>query len=234
MMEDLRVLSLERTPHRLELFHSRNPHVPCVVQTAVDGQTVDRLRYPSLKHSDGALGCLLSHMAFWDEVIEAGRPMTIFEDDAIVHLSFMGAHRKVLESLPKDWDIILWGWNFNALLMFDMVPGAWGGMQCELGELRRHIDRYQNCRLAANASKLYRAWGTVGYAISPSGAKFLRRQDAITQDVVIQFPDMGETQVLNVGVDVMMNAFYPMMNAFVCIPPLVVTTMDDSTIGPTA
>jgi hypothetical protein len=45
---------------------------------------------------------------------------------------------------------------------------------------------------------------------------------------------MGETQVLNVGVDVMMNAFYPMMNAFVCIPPLVVTTMDDSTIGPTA
>lgn len=232
MREDLRVLSLERTPERLAQFRQINPHVPVIVQKAVDGKTVDRSLYPGLKHSDGALGCLLSHLAFWDEVIALDRPLTIFEDDAIVHRYFLQFSRHILNTMPKGWQFCAWGFNFNALLMFDMVPGAACAVQCEEGLLRHNAYRFPTSRFTPNAVKLYRSWGTVGYALSPAGAAFLRnKRSAFTTDCSLSFPDLKRT-VWNVGVDVMLNAFYPTIEAFVCIPPLVITTQDDSTIGP--
>ncbi len=230
-MTDLCVLSLERTPHRLELFRARNPHINAEVAHAIDGSKVDRSRYPDLKHSDGALGCMISHQQFWQNVVNAKRPATIFEDDAIIHHSFPRASQKIIEALPLDWHICLWGFNFDALMMCELVPGSACTVVNQQDLLRQSIDRYQHWRFKPNVVKLYRAWGTVGYAISPRGAKRLLDEPMISRDCTLRFPDLVREMVIhNVGVDVMLNAFYPTMNAFVSLPPLVVTTQDDSTI----
>ena len=233
-----RVLSLARTPERLRAFGRRNPWLDAEPQVAVDGRTMDRTALvaagiigPGIPHSDGALGALLSHHSFWEDVAESGEPMAIFEDDAIVHEEFADGLRICLQRMDDDWQFIALGWNFDALMQFEILPGVTCRTASSLEGLRANISNYSSAPFFPEPFRLHRMWGFCGYAISPAGARFFLDQPIIGQKCNVAFPDLGQT-IYNDGVDAIVNAFYPTMKAYVCIPPLVVTTQDESTIVP--
>lgn len=82
------------------------------VQEEVKKVGLKILRYPAIKHSRGHTGCILSHMALWQEAKELGIWMTI-EDDVL----FLPEARENLEQaysqLPDDWDMLYLGATLN-------------------------------------------------------------------------------------------------------------------------
>jgi glycosyl transferase, family 25 len=229
-----RVISLQRTPERLTRFRAVNRHVRADLLQAVDGATVDRVALessgiiaPNLPYTDGALGNTLSHLAFWDQVIAAQRPMTVFEDDAVVNGQFMETAPTVLAGLPSDWHICLWGFNFDDHLAFGPLPGiATCIASFDQEALRANLDKFRHLKLRPMAYRLLRAFGIVSYALSPAGAKLLRERCLPVPAVAFQLPGLPHA-TRNTGFDVTLNALgYPHVNAYVCFPPLVVTPND--------
>ena len=72
--------------------------------SAVDGSTV---QLPAnWKHTAGAYGCLLSHIAVVQEARELGhKSVLIFEDDAVFDPEFEIKFGSFVEQVPFDWDI---------------------------------------------------------------------------------------------------------------------------------
>jgi len=88
-----------------------------------------------IKHSDltyGAIGCYLSHANLWLKLHKSENDFfLIFEDDSRLPINFNKKFKIVLETLPKDWDIILLGYvrvfpsePYNKI--YDRVKGYWG------------------------------------------------------------------------------------------------------------
>ena len=130
----IRFINLDRTPNRCREFLAVNKHLSHVSRfAAIDGNDLDpdalvrdgiiSVGIPQI-YTRGNLGLALSHFALWREAIESGNTVTICEDDAIFNRDFLHAADKVISRLPTDWDLVLWGWNFDASLMMDLLPGV--------------------------------------------------------------------------------------------------------------
>ena len=72
----------------------------------------------------GAVGLALSHFNLWDSAIASGEMVTIAEDDAIFNRNFDSLAEAVIKTLPADWNMIVWGFNFDLFLCFDILPGV--------------------------------------------------------------------------------------------------------------
>lgn len=226
---NIHLINLDRTPERLESFRRINSHVKNLTRfSAVDGTKIDRealiangilTRDVSPTYTNGALGNALSHIELWKMAAQSGRPLTTLEDDAIVHRSFDEAAPQVLSNLPSDWDIILWGWNFDAGLIFDLLPGvsACAGKFFE-EDLRRGWRNFQDLPIRPQPFRLFAGFGVVCYSVSSNGAKELIKRTLPIRKVA------GKRA--NSGIDVSMNDIYSSLNAFVCFPPLVITPND--------
>ena len=130
------VINLPRNKHRLELFrHNYKLPIPCVMKEAVDGYTLNAeslykdgilsqralmtiqgaLRNePKTNHADirslGAVGCSLSHIGIWNDMITKKTELTfVLEDDAQVDNIKIDDIMKRLSKLPKDWHIYMIG-----------------------------------------------------------------------------------------------------------------------------
>lgn len=128
------VISLERTPHRYNVFKS-NSFAPKVFPRlelfpATDGNKIDVradsrisaygrasiMRGERRSHSGlatrGMAGLYISHVEVWKAFLESGENLGIvFEDDAMVESNAAAAFDEVLASLPldpEDWDVDLW------------------------------------------------------------------------------------------------------------------------------
>lgn len=224
------VISLERTPQRLRWFRAMNPHIRAEAMPAVDGLTIDRADIirrrviaPALPFGDGALGCLMSHLAVWDRVIEAREAATVFEDDAVSNGDFPLLHNQVIADLPADWHIILWGWNFNAPMQFEVLPGVSSGfIGMDQDRARASLDAFRKLAVMPEAYRIKRAFGTFAYSISPGGASALKRLCLPVRPFSLPVPGLA-TSMHNVGLDVTLSAVYEQINAFVCFPPVVIT-----------
>jgi GR25 family glycosyltransferase involved in LPS biosynthesis len=199
---------------------------------AVDGSRLDRqallarnLVDPEIlgRYTPGALGNALSHIALWDEAIERQSAMTICEDDAIFNRGFRAASRSALEALPKTWDLILWGWNFDSHLTFEILPGV---SHCSAAfdqeAMRAGVERFVSETFEPRVFRMLKACGTVCYTVSAKGAPRLRRHAVPLRPMEVHFPGLGRT-LPNGAIDIVLSALYPSIEAYVSVPPLVIT-----------
>lgn len=230
----VQVINLDRSPDRFTAFAQRNRHLGEVERrSAVDGRTIDRdalaaagIIQEPLDYTDGAIGVALSHLLAWEQ-FPAGAPyLTMCEDDAVFHPQFTDRAPALIASLPADWDIVLWGWNFDAELCFDLLPGispCVGRFDPSLGGSA--ADGFRDQMLTPGLYRLWRAFGVPAYTVSPAGAAKLLAHCLPLRPGLVEFPDLGRSMP-NLGIDIAMSAAYPALNAHVCVPPLVLTRND--------
>ena len=241
------VINLDRSADRLAEFAAVNRHLSRVGRwSAIDGTTLDPSALvaegvigPEIasRYSQGSLGLALSHLALWKKCSETGRPITVCEDDAIFHRGFEHYAGPILERLPGESHLILWGWNFDVPLVFDFLPGV---SPCQAifdqTAMRSAVTTFQTLPLSPQPFRLLFAFGTLCYTIFPAGADALRRRCLPISGEKFFFPAL-ERDVPNYGIDIMMANLYPRLAVFVCFPPLVVSRNDPAsslTVDPAA
>ena len=229
----LALLNLDRSPDRLAEFVRVNGHLGTVTRfAAVDGRTLDpqilvaqRLVEPAVlpTYTPGALGAACSHLGLWAKAVEEARAITVCEDDAILHRQFPALADGLIATLPPDWDVVLWGWNFDSYLQFDLLAGVSTCLAAfNQATMRGGIDAFQNHAAAPRLFRLLRAFGTACYSISPKGAAILRSHCIPLRPMPVWFDGLNR-EIPNTGLDIMMNAAYPSIQAYVSFPPLAIT-----------
>jgi len=225
----LYVISLERTPERWRAFEAANQGVPDYTRfDAVDGRKIDPnalisggLMAGGLSYTPGAMGCALSHISLWRACAAADGPVTVCEDDAILHPDFH-ASAVVAADLQPDFDIILWSWNFNSVLAGEVFKGAPFAMGFDEARMRQSVAAFRSQRPAPTLLRLSRALGTPCYTLSPKGAAKLLALCLPLAPCRVFFPLLNRESD-NTGIDIPMNAAYSEIDAFVAFPPLALT-----------
>jgi GR25 family glycosyltransferase involved in LPS biosynthesis len=227
----IHVISLERDHERIKRFLTGNAHLPAIVRPpAIEGRKLDRdllerTGYISkpLSYNNAALGNAYSHIELWCKAVESGEAVTIAEDDAIFAPNFSSASAEVLCKLDADWDIILWGWNFDAFLWLEIPEGvSTCKLQFDQQELRKNIEVFRSRGFSYNPLRLRNSFGLMAYTISPTGAKSMMEICLPLQDTLIEFDGFGVV-IENKTIDAIMNRAYPRLKAYVCMPPLAVS-----------
>lgn len=232
---DWLVISLKRTPERLRQFELVNSHVGVSIQAleAVDGLQLDRdvleqdgLISAGLPWGPGAIGAALSHRLCWLRAIETDRLVVVFEDDVYLRRDFVVSVLTLVESLPADWDVILFGYNTDSILDVEVVPG-WNAR----GEFSpRYPVPADRERFAASSGRvaplrLHNAFGTCCYAISAQGARKLVDGCFPLSVTPILVPALQSYLLPQTG-DALMNGFYRRLGAYVCLPPIAMPIND--------
>jgi len=225
----LYVISLERTPQRWRAFEAANEGGPTYTRfDAVDGLKVDPAELISsgmvasdLSYTPGAMGCALSHITLWRACAVADGPITVCEDDAILHPHFQTCAAAAADLQP-DFDLILWGWNFNSVLAGELFAGAPFAMGFDEDRMRQSIAAFRFQRPAPTLLRLHRAFGTLCYTLSPKGAAKLLALCLPLAPRRVFFPLLNRESD-NTGVDIPMNAAYPEIAAYAAFPPLALT-----------
>jgi GR25 family glycosyltransferase involved in LPS biosynthesis len=235
----VKVINLQRSTDRLTEFMSCNSHLTDVsIFPAVDGQCVDirSLAERGLVTQDilsaysvRALGCALSHSALWDMCIAGGDILTIAEDDTVFNARFDGSAEKVIDKLPAEWDLIIWGWNFDLFVCFELFPGVSHCLaQFEQDRMTSNIGLFHDQSVSPLSFKLLWAFGTPCYTVSPKGAHTLKSRLLPLRPKKILCPEGIRAYPYKAyyhgsSIDHALNGIYRQLDAFVCFPPLVVT-----------
>jgi glycosyl transferase, family 25 len=175
------VINLDRSPERMERFRQVNSHLPHVTRfSAVDGKTVKRatlldqqLFAEPIFFKAGNVGVTLSNRELWNMAASKSEYITVFEDDAIIHKDFAALAPALIAELPHDWDVVLWGWNFDAPLSFDILRGVPCLARFSQSDLRKQWQTLQTDTIRPALRRLHYGFGTVAYSLSPAGAKKL-------------------------------------------------------------
>ena len=234
-MDKVNVISLERSELRRANFQKTNTRLNFDFFNAVDGSrlTTDAIQNtglfePNLPYTKGAYGSALSHLALWDQALATNELVTVAEDDGIFRNDFQLRSRQLISSLRKDWDIVLWGWNFDSILSLDVMPGVSPAvMQFDQSMMRDNIDTFQAIDSEVAALKLDKCFGLVGYTISPQGAEKFKNLCCPLSNFETYFPLLNRN-LPNNSLDLAMNRFYQSTETFVSFPPLVITKNEHS------
>jgi GR25 family glycosyltransferase involved in LPS biosynthesis len=230
---DIALINLDRTPDRLAEFVRVNRHLQTVKRyAAVDGRTLDTnaliadgLIEPAIlaAYTKGALGNACSHLGLWGIAVQESRAVTVCEDDAILNRHFAEAADRLMAALPADWDIVLWGWNFDSYLLFDMLPGVSTCLAAfDQAAMRAGVEHFQAQAVSPRLFRLQRAFGCPCYSISAKGAALFRSHCIPLREMPVFFPGLNRHRP-NDGIDIPMNDAYPQLQAYVSFPPLAIT-----------
>jgi GR25 family glycosyltransferase involved in LPS biosynthesis len=238
----IHLINLDRSADRLAEFVAANGHVESIERfSAIEGAAQDIAalvrdgifeRGVAEVYGAGAVGAALSHLALWEKAIVTNAALTVCEDDAVFNRDFAAASQRLIATLPSDWDFVLWGWNFDSYLLFELMPGVSPCLACfDEAQMRAGQIAFQNQAIAPQAFRLQRALGIPCYSVSPKGARALRAACLPLAKIRVYFPGLNR-HVPNFGIDVAMNHRFPDIKAFVSFPPLVITRneMKKSTI----
>lgn len=231
---DIVLINLERSTNRLRSFLAHNPTLGTVRRfDAVDGRLIDRetlvanrVIVAGLGYSSGALGNALSHITQWERAAIAGRPLTVLEDDAVLCRNFRAESARLIATLPAGWDLVLWGYNFDTTLTFEMLP-EFSTCQATFDQasLRRAIGRFHDVHVASAAYRLVCALGTPGYTVSAAGAARLLAACVPLRQTTNFYPGLNRW-LTDRSIDFRLNALHAGMQTYVAVPPLVVTAND--------
>jgi GR25 family glycosyltransferase involved in LPS biosynthesis len=228
-------LNLERRPDRNDLFLRTNAGIADFRRIdAVDGRCLDvqdlirqgLLAEPLRMYTAGALGGALSQKKVWERCISTAATVTVAEDDAVFNRHFVDKAGKTLVSLPTDWDIILWGWNFDAPLHIEVLEGMTESfMHFDAGRLRPRLHEFQEREYSVLPVRLLGIFGIPCYSISPQGACRLSELCFPLRREPVPVPSLGRN-LRNATLDILMNKYYGSLKAYVALPPLVWTEND--------
>jgi glycosyl transferase family 25 len=228
------LINLDRSKDRLKEFWRYNERLKIDVERfpGVDGS---KLSIADLQangqidaviaktYTPGAIGATLSHAALWDKAIAADEAITIIEDDAIFNFDFEAASRDFFGRLHDDWDFVLWGWNFDAPLLFELMPNVSPCLDnFNQAQMLTAVEQFQKLSLAPLGFRLLRCFGVPCYSVSPRGARALKAGCVPIRAMTVFFPGLNQN-IANVGIDCMMNAVFPNIKAYLSFPPLVIT-----------
>jgi glycosyl transferase family 25 len=169
------VISLDRSADRFSSFLERNSHLPGIIRArAVDGTDLAHndlvargILSRDLGYTHAALGCAMSHACVWQIASGMDEPLTVAEDDAVFRRDFPAAEQGLIAALPRDWDLVLWGWNFDSALCVDLLPNISPCLLlCDQTQLRQNIAQFQLCNLPIAPFRLLRSHGIPGYSVS--------------------------------------------------------------------
>ncbi len=233
-MLPIHLINLDRSTDRLQSFYAYNKGIDNISRfPAVDGRELSQqqlqmqgLTERNLPYTQGALGSAMSHIHLWNQCITNDKPITLCEDDAIFHPRFHHHSTRLIESLGDDWDLVLWGWNFDSICSFELLPGV---SPCvglfNQQSMRENISVYQKLDINPQLFKLNRAFGIVCYSLSPAGANKLKALTLPLQPLQVFFPVLNR-YLPNNSIDIAMNHYYPTLNTYMSLPPLVITEND--------
>jgi GR25 family glycosyltransferase involved in LPS biosynthesis len=230
----IHLINLDRSTERLAEFTARNGHLAEVTRfPAIDGRHADRRTLtvqgiigPGLDYTDGALGNCLSHFALWDLAIAGNGPITLCEDDAIFNRGFERDAEALMSTLPPDWHMIFWGWNFDAFALFELLPGVSPLLaQFDQDQMRAGIEQFQAASVMPRAFRLLAAFGIAAYSISPGGARVLRQLLRPVRAMPVTVPAVGR-RFANKDLSIALLDALPRISAFASLPPLVITRND--------
>jgi GR25 family glycosyltransferase involved in LPS biosynthesis len=187
------------------------------------------IQEPLRAYTAGALGNALSHKKMWERCASGAAPMTVAEDDAVFNRHFAEKAPAVLARLPPDWDIVLWGWNFDSILHVEVIEGLKQSvMHFDASKLRARTLDFQEKKYDVLPLRLIGAFGTVCYSVSPKGAQRLSDLCFPLRNEVVRVPGL-KRNIINFTIDTMMNKYYPVLQSYASFPPLVWTENDKST-----
>ena len=231
-------INLERRKDRNERFLMTNSAIAEFRRwNAVDGRDLcvedlvrdDILAGPLRAYTPGALGVAASHRQIWQHCVSSGTPVTVAEDDAIFNRRFADKAARLLAALPSDWDIVLWGWNFDVMLHVDLFEGM---EQCvmrfDAARFGPRVCEFQDRDYDVLPMRLIGAYGTVCYSVSPKGAGRLLESCFPLKKERVPIAALRR-KLPNTGIDTVMNKYYRKMKSYVSFPPLVWTENDKTT-----
>lgn len=232
----INVISLASSIDRRERFSKENAHAAFTFFDAVEGKqfqprmaAMPELFAPGLPYTAGAVGCALSHLALWREVVASGRPMTILEDDAVLRHDFEEQSARVVASLSPGWDIVVWGWNFDSILALNVMPNvSTTVMHFNQNQLRAAMRGFQAIAGAPAVFRLSECFGTCAYTISPEGARRFMEQCFPLRPFHHYSQALGR-ELPNNGIDIPMMGQYPRSQSYVALPPLAATRNERAT-----
>ena len=230
IMMPIYLINLESSADRLATFQKSNAHLGDVVRfPAIDGRLLDKEKLvkdgvmaSECGYMPGAIGCALSHASLWRRAVEENKIITVFEDDVVATYRFQEKAAQIMSTLPEDWDFIQWGYIFDPLFIW----ADFGFSKATLSFYDRRFQgadksEFQSSDLSSNAVRLAHSYGTQAYSVSPKGARLLLESCLPLSSRLVSFPGTGIVAA-NTGIDCAMNAVYQSMQAFTCIPPLVI------------
>lgn len=239
---DWMLISLRRTPERLEAFRSINADrgVPYQLLEAVDGRELRRedLLAASLITDDiswgpGALGAAMSHRLCWEHARETGRPVGILEDDVYLRRDFVARVTELCDLLVDGWEIIHLGYNTDSLLDVEVAPGCRlrGGYD-NLYPTVEQCERFVLSEGPVAPVSMDLSFGNCCYLVSPKGAERLIEGCFPLSNTSQNIPVL-QAALIAKSKDALMNGMYWKMASYVCVPPVAMPLNDKSvsTIG---
>ena len=247
---EIYVVSLKRTPERFADFMRLNGAMGLniVKWDAVDGQTLNRpdliarsVIAEDLIFTNGSIGCALSHIQLWQRCVESGLPMTVCEDDAVLHRDFIRARDAFMASQP-DFDLIYWGYNHDMHVTY--VHPEFGECTTVFDKHRfndeANIDKFRTATFHTNMFRAVRLYGTLSYTISPQCARLFL-------DNILPIRNISGTFAMQAGLGGLAAMSYQSwgidmhlgitalahIKGFAMVPPIVVSPNDKaaSTVG---
>ena len=176
-------INLARRPDRNAEFLRRNSSAAeCCRVDAPEAQLMRMDQLPAKgiiaepleAYSPRVLANAISHKELWEHAAAGAAPTTIAEDDAVLNRRFSEKAARFIAGLPPNWDLILWGWNFDSILHCEVIPGLKEGvMHFDPSPLRARQERFQEIDVEPMPLRLFGAFGIFCYTLSPKGAKLL-------------------------------------------------------------
>ncbi len=119
------VINLKRRPDRLEKITKKLNDMAFTYKIfeAIDGSTLastdelkNMFRNNDFRYRKGVIGCALSHISLWKQLINSDKDLyLIYEDDINFSDNFREKYDKILESLTekKSWDMMYLGYSWG-------------------------------------------------------------------------------------------------------------------------
>lgn len=228
---NIHVISLKRTPLRLEKFIKNNPNIDFEVFEAVDSNKINLeliskdILPDSCSYRLGAIGNALSHLSLWARAVEKNEAMTICEDDAFLHHDFMSSSQNFINDIGGEFDFIAWGWNYDSALWASPLPFLSPcKMEFNQDSMNLNLENYLSAPIRPMPLRLHNSCGTIAYTITPIGAqKFISCILPLKNQIEILIPNMAILKIVPTALDMAIGEAFTKTNSYVSFPPLVLT-----------